>query len=253
MVYIYVIRLENNKYYVGKTKNPTFRLRNHFNEYGSAWTKKYRPIIIHELVPECDNFDEDKYTIKYMTKFGIDNVRGGSFCQLKLDASSYRTLRRMINGSSDKCYKCNKEDHYVNECDSVTYTCCELCGRNDHETDICWVGIPDKSDESDDFNDFGDMSELVDDSDDKQTKDNVKENKSDDFDDFDDMPELVDDSDDKQTKDNVKKNKSNTSSLCEYFSKLIRFIFIFFIFIFFIFIFFFGVVVLLEPNFIFVV
>ena len=31
MVYIYVLQLNNNKYYVGKTKNPQFRLENHYD------------------------------------------------------------------------------------------------------------------------------------------------------------------------------------------------------------------------------
>ena len=44
----------------------------------------YKPNRLIELVPDCDNFDEDKYTIKYMAKYGIDNVRGGTFCKITL-------------------------------------------------------------------------------------------------------------------------------------------------------------------------
>ena len=63
MVYIYVLKLENHKYYVGKTDNPKIRLDNHFKKGGSAWTKKYTPTQIEAIFPECDAFDEDKYTI----------------------------------------------------------------------------------------------------------------------------------------------------------------------------------------------
>ena len=73
MVFIYVLELENNKYYIGKTDNPQFRLESHFNSNGAAWTKKYKPINIIELIPNCDDYDEDKYTLKYMEKYGIDN------------------------------------------------------------------------------------------------------------------------------------------------------------------------------------
>ena len=45
------------------------------------WTTKYKPIKVVELI-EGDNYDEDKYTLKYMEQYGIDNVRGGSFCQI---------------------------------------------------------------------------------------------------------------------------------------------------------------------------
>jgi len=36
MVYIYILELENYKYYVGKTTNPNFRIDSHFNSNGSA-------------------------------------------------------------------------------------------------------------------------------------------------------------------------------------------------------------------------
>jgi predicted GIY-YIG superfamily endonuclease len=63
MVFIYVLELENNKYYIGKTNIPEFRLDLHFNYEGSEWTKKYKPIRLKELVKNCDSYDEDKYTI----------------------------------------------------------------------------------------------------------------------------------------------------------------------------------------------
>ena len=63
---IYVLQLENNKYYVGKTTQLDFRIQNHDNGIGSAWTKKYKPIKILKLFPNCDNYDEDKYTKMYI-------------------------------------------------------------------------------------------------------------------------------------------------------------------------------------------
>ena len=51
---------------MGKTENPQFRLKSHFNSYGSTWTKKYPPIKVIKIIPNCSNFDEDKYTKEYM-------------------------------------------------------------------------------------------------------------------------------------------------------------------------------------------
>lgn len=34
MVYIYVLKLEKGKYYIGKTLNPNFRIKQHFNSQG---------------------------------------------------------------------------------------------------------------------------------------------------------------------------------------------------------------------------
>ena len=52
MVYIYILQLEQGKYYIGKTNNPQFRIDSHFNFNGSAWTTKYKPIQIIKIIPK---------------------------------------------------------------------------------------------------------------------------------------------------------------------------------------------------------
>jgi predicted GIY-YIG superfamily endonuclease len=116
MVYIYILKLQQGKYYVGKTTNPDFRLEKHFSSSGSAWTKKYKPISVLEIIPNCDDYDEDKHTIKYMEKYGINNVRGGSFCEIKLSDNNRITLNQIIKSVTDKCYICGKKDHFANDC-----------------------------------------------------------------------------------------------------------------------------------------
>jgi hypothetical protein len=116
MVYIYVLQLEKGKYYIGKTTNPQFRLASHFNSQGSEWTKLYKPIDILELISDCDDYDEDKYTIIYMGKYGIDNVRGGSFVSVELNKSTKDQLKKMNKSANNKCFKCGESGHFAKEC-----------------------------------------------------------------------------------------------------------------------------------------
>lgn len=116
MVYIYALQLQNNKYYVGKTDNPRFRLDAHFNSNGSAWTKKYNPIRLIDLISECDEFDEDKITLRYMHLHGIDNVRGGSFCREILNESEVKCIDKMLKNAMNKCFNCNQTGHYAKDC-----------------------------------------------------------------------------------------------------------------------------------------
>jgi cellular nucleic acid-binding protein len=153
MVYIYILKLQNNKYYVGKTTNPNFRLESHFNSNGSEWTKKYKPIKVLELIPNCDDYDEDKYTRIYMDRFGIESTRGGSFVKIFLDKATKEQLIKMSNSTNNKCFNCGKDGHYANECDyeessddeeyyKYNYynkVICYRCGRDGHYASSCYA------------------------------------------------------------------------------------------------------------------
>lgn len=117
MTNIYILELEGKKYYIGRTNNVDMRLENHFKKNGSYWTKKYKPIKIIDIIKNCDYYDEDKYTIKLMSKYGIDNVRGGSFCKMKLSRSEINFIIKMINNATNRCFFCFSLKHYCYECE----------------------------------------------------------------------------------------------------------------------------------------
>ena len=135
MVYIYILELQDSKYYVGKSNDPDARIDSHFGNNGAAWTKKYKPINIFEIIPNCDDFDEDKYTLKYMKLLGVDNVRGGSFCSVQLSQDNKNTIDRMIKGSTDKCYKCGEHGHFTGRCKGpavapkIDKNACRYCNK----------------------------------------------------------------------------------------------------------------------------
>jgi predicted GIY-YIG superfamily endonuclease len=113
---IYVLQCRDNRYYVGKTQHPNFRLDQHFNHNGSQWTIRYPPIKVIKLIENCDSFDEDKYTRILMSQFGIDNVRGGSFCQIELPSEIKKHLEKEIQGAKDQCFYCGKSGHFIRNC-----------------------------------------------------------------------------------------------------------------------------------------
>lgn len=144
MVFIYILELQSGKYYIGKTQNPDARILSHFESTGSAWTHKYKPIKVLEIIKNCDDEDEDKYTIQYMKKYGINNVRGGSFSQLVLDEDHEVTLSHMITSSSDKCFRCGRIGHYSNECYAKTHDDGHCLKNECNDIDVNIVNGPDK-------------------------------------------------------------------------------------------------------------
>jgi hypothetical protein len=148
MVYIYILQLEQGKYYIGKTSNPQFRIESHFNLNGSSWTIKYKPIKLIKLIPNCDDYDEDKYTRIYMDKYGIKNVRGGSYVKIELDTTTITHLQQMSNGTNNKCFLCSKEGHFAKDCEknecwetesdgSENIWCCDYCEKEFTDTKKC--------------------------------------------------------------------------------------------------------------------
>jgi len=120
MEFIYILKLKNNKYYIGKTLNVENRYEQHLNGNGSSWTKKYKPISIIKQIKSTSQFDEDKYVKEYMSKYGIENVRGGTYSSIELDEVSLFQLQKELWHSKNLCTRCGRNSHFVKDCYAKT-------------------------------------------------------------------------------------------------------------------------------------
>ena len=120
MLTVYALKLENDKYYIGKTHrgvDADIRFQEHKSGKGSEWTKMYKPISIVETYVHDSAFEEDVLTKKYMMKYGIENVRGGSYIKIVLDEWQIKSLEHEFKSVNDSCFKCGKNGHFANECE----------------------------------------------------------------------------------------------------------------------------------------
>ena len=158
--HIYVLQCAKGKYYVGKTNNIERRLEEHLEINGSAWTRKYKPIKVMEILKNQSPFMEDTITKKYMAVYGIDNVRGGAYVQEELDDVQYDALQRELWSVSGACMRCGRKTHMAADCYARTTVdgyeieeeedddeddieikpgSCYRCGRKGHYSNNCYA------------------------------------------------------------------------------------------------------------------
>lgn len=80
--YVYVLDLENGKYYVGWSECVLRRLDEHFSGDGSLWTKTHRPVAIRTVFQGTKE-DEKMATVRLVHEKGFDFVRGGPWCKME--------------------------------------------------------------------------------------------------------------------------------------------------------------------------
>ena len=104
-----------------------------------------------------------------MKKYGIENVRGGSYTQLELPQEFVSSIEKEILGNADKCYKCQQYGHFAKNCsyeevEELVWECvycyrefttrfgcmvhekkcsqksgCYRCGRDSHYANNCYA------------------------------------------------------------------------------------------------------------------
>ena len=93
---LYVLRLHNEKWYIGRSSNLERRFEQHMNGTGAKWTVLHVPINIHESRPLVSDEDEDAVTLEYMKQYGIYNVRGGTYCAVELKPWTVKEIKKRL-------------------------------------------------------------------------------------------------------------------------------------------------------------
>ena len=121
---VYILKLENNKYYIGRTNNFEKRKLQHINGNASYWTKKHRFVSVEKIMLFSSIYDEDRYTKEYMYIHGIDNVRGGAYSSIILDEEKKKFIEKELRNANDLCIQCGSDKHFVKYCKEQNNNIC---------------------------------------------------------------------------------------------------------------------------------
>lgn len=94
---VYVLKLEEGKIYVGITMNLNLRIAQHWSGQGAQWTKRYKPLELIQVIAFGSKSLENKVTLLYMKEWGVENVRGGSYCQASVSTATYKLVDKTTN------------------------------------------------------------------------------------------------------------------------------------------------------------
>lgn len=114
---VYVLKLKEDKYYVGESSDIERRIWAHKNDNGSAWTKKYEVEERMNLIDIQNNYHELAQTLEMMKLYGIDNVRGSLFTKpFPLDRFDKIMAAQLYCELHGYCRKCGSNEHFVGNC-----------------------------------------------------------------------------------------------------------------------------------------
>jgi len=128
MVNIYVLKLEGEKYYVGKTNHTFQRFNQHATGSGAKWTKKFPVVDLHAFHPNMKDSDENKLTIQMMQNYGVKNVRGGSWTKVDMTDQEIQALENKVSLRK-------KTRNYRKKSGMF----CTRCGRTSHNFESCYA------------------------------------------------------------------------------------------------------------------
>jgi len=74
---LYILKLENDKWFIGKSANVEKRYEQHLNGEGDTFTQLHKPVSLELSRDLISDTDQDETVREYMRKYEKENVRGG--------------------------------------------------------------------------------------------------------------------------------------------------------------------------------
>lgn len=107
MITIFVLKLENNKYFVYYT----YETKLDYNKISILkfdFIKNFKVLECIEELYNCNIFDVDKIVKIYMNKYGIENVRGGTYITDKLTYNETFIIEEELKFINNQTKKSNE-------------------------------------------------------------------------------------------------------------------------------------------------
>jgi len=115
---VYVLYLQNNKYYVGKSVYPNQCINKHFLGEGNVWTRLHKPLkVVRPLSePQWELWCLTE-TLRLMNIHGIDNIRGSLFSDSKPFTNIEKIMAcQLFNELNGSCCRCGGSGHPTSQC-----------------------------------------------------------------------------------------------------------------------------------------
>tara|TARA_B100001540_G_scaffold40265_1_gene35691 strand:+ start:2785 stop:3990 length:1206 start_codon:yes stop_codon:yes gene_type:complete len=126
---VYVLKLDNGKYYVGQTEGSVRdRIQEHrsrgfrcayFVKKNTTSSSPMTYLRPKSYIPDDLGRWEEEETLHAMLTFKFDNVRGYVWSQPEHTLDDYKMLKKSLGGRLNCCYECGFKGHQVKKCPNV--------------------------------------------------------------------------------------------------------------------------------------
>ena len=95
-MYFYLIKLDNNKYYILYSTSKTFDIKELMTFEAIDWVLINKPIVIVKKILYTGHYNVNDYVLEYMNIYGKDYVRGGDYSDVILSSHQNNLLSTVL-------------------------------------------------------------------------------------------------------------------------------------------------------------